>query len=225
MQDKVILVTGAFGALGQAVVKELSNRGAKVVAIDVAPEGEAEGAVLALAGVDITDPAATARAVARSVERVGPLDGLVNVAGGFTWETVLDGSVDSWDAMYRINVRTAMLMSQAVARELSGRGGAIVNIGAGASAKAAMGMGAYAASKAGVARLTEALAEELKDSGVRVNAVLPSIIDTARNREDMPDAQFDRWVAPSALATVVAFLLSDDAAAITGALLPVNGRV
>lgn len=225
MKDKVILVTGGFGALGRAVVAELAIQGAKVVAVDVAPQGGAEGAALALPGVDITDPAAAEQAVASVVDRLGGIDGLVNVAGGFTWETILDGSVESWDAMYRINVRTALLMSQAVARRLAGKGGAIVNIGANASTKAAMGMGAYAASKAGVARLTEALAEELKDQGVRVNAVLPSIIDTPVNRKDMPDAEFDRWVAPAALAKVVAFLLSDDAVPVTGALIPVTGRV
>ena len=108
---------------------------------------------------------------------------------------------------------------------LRASGGAIVNIGAAASIKAAMGMGAYAASKAGVARLTEALAEELKDAGVRVNAVLPSIIDTPANRKDMPDADFTRWVTPEALANVIAFLLSPEASAVTGALLPVTGRV
>jgi NAD(P)-dependent dehydrogenase (short-subunit alcohol dehydrogenase family) len=86
-------------------------------------------------------------------------------------------------------------------------------------------MGAYAASKAGVLRFTEALAEELKDRGVTVNAVLPSIIDTPTNRADMPEADFNRWVTPQALSRVVAFLLSDDAAAITGACLPVTGRV
>ena len=86
-------------------------------------------------------------------------------------------------------------------------------------------MGAYAASKAGVARFTEALAEELKDDRITVNAVLPSIIDTPPNRADMPTSDFERWVKPAQLADVIVFLLSDQAAAITGALLPVVGRV
>ncbi|MCY1454645.1 3-oxoacyl-[acyl-carrier-protein] reductase FabG [compost metagenome] len=106
-----------------------------------------------------------------------------------------------------------------------GTHGRIVNIGAGAALKAGMGMGAYAASKAGVARLTESLAEELKDTGVTVNAVLPSIIDTLQNRADMPDADFSRWVSPAELAAVILFLLSSEASAVTGALIPVSGRV
>jgi len=91
--------------------------------------------------------------------------------------------------------------------------------------KAGIGMGAYAASKAGVAKLTEALAEELKDKGITVNALLPSIIDTAPNRAEMPKAEFERWVKPSQLADVIVFLLSEHARAITGALIPVAGRV
>jgi NAD(P)-dependent dehydrogenase (short-subunit alcohol dehydrogenase family) len=104
-------------------------------------------------------------------------------------------------------------------------GSRIVNIGAGAAGKAGAGMGAYAASKSGVLRLTEALSEETKDRGLTVNAVLPSIIDTLANRKDMPDADVSRWVTPEAIADVVAFLLSDAARAITGAGIPVMGRV
>jgi NAD(P)-dependent dehydrogenase (short-subunit alcohol dehydrogenase family) len=126
--------------------------------------------------------------------------------------------------LYTMNLRSAVAASQAVLAHLQS-GGRIVNIAAAAALKAASGMGAYAASKAGVMRFTEALAEELKDRGITVNAVLPSIIDTPANRADMPDADATRWVSPEALGRVIAFLLSDDAAAITGACLPVTGRV
>jgi NAD(P)-dependent dehydrogenase (short-subunit alcohol dehydrogenase family) len=103
--------------------------------------------------------------------------------------------------------------------------GRIVNVGALGAVKAAAGMGAYAASKAGVARLTEALADEMKGRGVTVNAILPSILDTPKNRLDDPQADFTRWVTPVEAAEVIAFLISDQASAVTGALLPVAGRV
>jgi NAD(P)-dependent dehydrogenase (short-subunit alcohol dehydrogenase family) len=102
--------------------------------------------------------------------------------------------------------------------------GRIVNIGAEAAAKAGSGMGPYAAAKSGVARLTESLAEELKDRLITVNAILPSILDTPRNRADMPDADFTRWVAPAAIAELVVFLCSEQAGAITRALIPVTNR-
>jgi NAD(P)-dependent dehydrogenase (short-subunit alcohol dehydrogenase family) len=121
---------------------------------------------------------------------------------------------------------TAVAASRAALPHLLARGaGRIVNIGANAATRAAAGMGPYAASKAAVARFTESLAEEMKDRGITVNAVLPSIIDTPQNRADMPDADFSRWVAPEAIAEVILFLVSDAAAAVTGALIPVTGRV
>ena len=127
--------------------------------------------------------------------------------------------------MYRTNLRSCLLASQASIPLLRKNGGSIVNVSAAASQRAEKGMGAYAASKSAVSRLTESLAAELKDAGVRVNAVLPSILDTPANRTSMPDADFTRWVAPEALADAIAFLLSDQARAIIGALLPVMGRV
>jgi len=107
---------------------------------------------------------------------------------------------------------------------LQSGGGRIVNVGAMAAMKAAAGMGAYAASKAGVAQLTEALADELKDQRITVNAVLPSTLDTPKNRLDMPQADFTRWVTPAQAAEVIAFLVSDKASAVTGALIPLTGR-
>ena len=124
-----------------------------------------------------------------------------------------------------MNLKTATNLCRASLPALLAAGnGSIVNVGAGAALKAAGGMGPYAASKAGVHRLTEALAEELKGK-VRVNAVLPSIIDTPQNRADMPSADFDSWVKPADLAAVINFLASDEARAVTGALLPVNGQL
>lgn len=228
LDSRIIVVTGGFGILGRAVAERLGAEGARVVLLDRAPTPSSglPRAALALGGVELGDESACQAAYAQVRESLGGLDGVVNVAGGFTWETLEGGALASWDRMYETNVRTAVASCRAALPHLLARGaGRIVNVGAAAAGKAGLGMGAYAASKAGVARLTEALAEELKDRGITVNAVLPSIIDTPANRGDMPDADASRWVAPVQLAAVIAFLLSDEAAALTGACIPVNGRV
>lgn len=229
LSERVIVVTGGFGALGRGLARVLVEQGARVALLDrTQPAGAlvADARTLLLGAVDLADKAAAGEAFAQVVQRWQHIDGLVNVAGGFSWETVSEGHLDTWDRMYAMNLRSAVAAVQAALPALSTDGrGRIVNVAALAAIKAASGMGAYAASKAGVMRLTEALADELKDRGITVNAVLPSIIDTPANRADMPDAAFDRWVTPAALGRVIAFLLSDDAAAITGACLPVAGRV
>jgi NAD(P)-dependent dehydrogenase (short-subunit alcohol dehydrogenase family) len=157
---------------------------------------------------------------------LGSIDVLINVAGGFRWQTLEQGDVEGWDAMFAINLKTAVVsIKTALPQLLESPAGRIINVGAGAAARAAgAGMGAYTASKAGVHKLTESLAEELKDRGITVNAVLPGIIDTPRNRADMPNADFARWVRPEAIASVIAFLASEEAVAVTGALVPVYGR-
>lgn len=222
MQGKVVMVTGGFGALGRAVAEAAEAKGATVVCVDLAP-APAGAAAHHLGGVDLADARAAEQAVEHTVERLGGLDVLVNVAGGFVWQTLEDGGAHVWEKMYRINVATAATMTKAALPELLKRPGAsVINIGAGAAAKAAAGMGAYAAAKSGVARLTESLAEELKGRDVTVNAVLPSIIDTPANRADMPDADFSEWVKPAALAEVILFLASPAARSISGALIPVT---
>lgn len=229
IKTPVVVVTGGFGVLGRAVGAYLAASGARVALIDRSPvpaAGLSAGIALAIGDVELGEEAACSAAYATVIKAFGALDGVVNVAGGFTWETVEAGALASWDRMYAINLRTAVASCRAALPHLLARGGgSIVNVGAAAAAKAAAGMGAYAASKAGVARLTEALAEELKERGITVNAVLPSILDTPANRADMPDADPERWVAPEQLAAVIAFLLSKDASAITGACIPVTGRV
>ena len=219
-----VVVTGAAGALGRSVVARLSGDGHDVSGLDIAKDVKFDGLALAIGGVDLGNADQVETAIEKAVSASGPVDGLVNVAGGFAWETIADGSPETWDRMYEINVRSALNTCRAALPHL-GESASIVNVGAGAAAKAALGMGAYAASKAGVLRLTEALAEELKDKGVRVNAILPSIIDTPANRNDMPDADFSKWVTGEELANVVRFLLSPEASGVTGALVPVAGRV
>jgi NAD(P)-dependent dehydrogenase (short-subunit alcohol dehydrogenase family) len=223
MADEYVLVTGAAGFLGTAVSAHLAAIGYRVIGVDLAADCAQPASLHRFIGqADLTEAASVTK-LAAQIDH--PLHGLVNVAGGFAWETVSDGSIDTWDRLYRMNVKTAVLTSRALLPLLKVAHGAIVNVSANGSVKADAGMGAYAASKSGVSRFTEALAAELKDDLVRVNAVLPSIIDTPVNRADMPDADFSRWVSPDALADVIAFLLSDAARAVTGALLPVTGRV
>jgi len=232
MHGKTIVVTGAFGALGTVVAEMAAKRGASVALVDHAeggPEGLAErlgSGVLLVGGVDLASLAAAETAIASVKARFGRLDALINIAGGFQWDTIADGKVDSWDRMYAINLKTALNASKAALPHLMESGaGRIVNVGAQSALHAASGFGPYAASKSAVHRLTESLADELKLKGVTVNAVMPSIIDTAANRRDMPKADFSRWVAPADLAAVILFLASDAAKAVTGALIPVSGQV
>jgi len=227
MNGKCVIVTGAFGVLGRAVIGLLAERGARVAAVDVAPTaaaGDLATQAVLLGGFDIADPGAAQAAVDAAEQALGRLDALINVAGGFAWETLADGEAATWTRLYAMNLATCANMCRAAVPHLIRSGGRIVNVGAGGAVKAAAGMGAYAAAKGGVHRLTEALAEELKGK-VAVNAVLPSIIDTPVNRKDMPGADFAAWVAPADLAEVIVFLASDKARAMTGALVPVNGGV
>lgn len=224
MHGKVVVVTGGFGVLGQAVAAVAAARGAHVARIDIASAPATPLAVAAdFGGVDITNADAAASVVAAIDKQFGGIDVLVNVAGGFVWQTLQDVGPDIWARMFRLNVATAVTMTKAALPSLLARPGArIINIGAGAAAKAAAGMGAYAAAKSAIARLTESLAEELAGHDITVNAVLPSIIDTPTNRAEMPNADTSSWVKPEALADVILFLASPGARAISGALIPVT---
>lgn len=222
LSNRVIVITGAGGVLGAAVAEAAAAAGATVAAVDRVAVEPSPGAQI-WPPLDLDDAESTQASFAAIAGRLGRIDGLVNVAGGFRWETLADGSIDTWDQLYRINVRTAVNACRAALPHLRA-GGRIVNIGAAGANKAALGMGAYAASKAGVAKLTEALAEELKPREITVNAVLPGIIDTPANRRDMPDADHAQWVAPQSLAQLIVFLLGAGSAAVTGALIPATGR-
>lgn len=228
MRGRTVVVTGAGGVLGAAVARAAHDAGAHVAAVDVSPLSAPDGVSerwLAYGNVDLTDLAAARRVMEDAHAKTGRLDALLNIAGGFRWQTLADGDLETWDALYKLNVKTAATASKAALPLLEASGeGAIVNVGALGAAKAGAGMGAYAASKAGVAKLTESLAEEMKGR-VRVNAVLPSIIDTPANRKDMPSADFSAWIAPADLAAVILFLASPEARVITGALVATPGRV
>ena len=227
MAKRTIVVTGGAGILGQAVARRAVADGNRVALIDLADIAGASDLAgdIRLGGVDLSDPIAASAAMTDIAARCDGIDVLANIAGGFVWENVDGGDVGSWERMFAINLRTAMVASQAALPWLvKGPAGRIVNIGAAGAVKSDAGMGAYAASKAGVARLTESLSREMLGK-ITVNAVLPSIIDTPANRADMPDADPADWVAPDDLAAAILFLASEESRAITGALLPVTGRV
>jgi NAD(P)-dependent dehydrogenase (short-subunit alcohol dehydrogenase family) len=219
-----VVVTGGFGVLGQAVAEAFAKAGDKVARIDfVATAHTPLAGALDVGGVDLTDAAATAGALDKIAAAHGGIDVLVNVAGGFTWETLEDGDIATWSKMHAMNViSNATITKLALSRLKMSSSGRVISIGAGAAQKAGMGMGSYAASKSGVHRLTEALAEELAGTSVTVNAVMPSIIDTPTNRVDMPDADTSQWVKPAAVAEVILFLASPAARSISGALIPVS---
>ena len=226
MEGKIIVVTGASGALGKVVVATALAKGSRVAAIDhAASTMKATPDRIELGGVDLTDASEAKKAIDAAASHFGKLDALVNIAGGFAFETTAEGDPKTWQRMYALNVLTALNASRSAIPHLSASGaGRIINVGAMGALQAGAGMGAYAASKAGVHRLTEALAAEWKGK-ITVNAVLPSTIDTAANRASMPNADFAKWVRPEELADVILFLASDAASAVTGALLPVSGRV
>ncbi|MCK9515038.1 MAG: SDR family NAD(P)-dependent oxidoreductase [Ottowia sp.] len=228
---RVALITGAAGTLGRAVATTLGRQGLRLALLarreddlhGFATAKEA-GQRLCLAA-DLLDTAQVEYAVAQTLQRLGRIDILCNIAGGFHMgDKVHETSDEAWDFMFNINVRTLTNMASAVVPHMLEAGsGKIVNIGAFAARHGEAGKGAYIASKSAVIRLTESMALELRAQGINVNCVLPTIIDTPANRAAMPDADPARWVAPEALADVIAFLASDAARAVHGAALPVTG--
>jgi NAD(P)-dependent dehydrogenase (short-subunit alcohol dehydrogenase family) len=232
MTGRVFAITGAFGALGQAVARTAAAQGAKLALIDFARDAPPEllsalgDEVLVRGGVDLSDAESADEAIEAAAHRFGAIDVLLNIAGGFKAETVAEGGSGVWQRMFLVNLQTAVNASRAAIPHLrQSSAGRIVNVGANGAVKAGAGMGAYAASKSGVHRLTESLAEELKGDGITVNAVLPSIIDTPANRADMPDADFSAWVSADDLAAVILSLAGEQAGGATGTLIPVTGRV
>jgi NAD(P)-dependent dehydrogenase (short-subunit alcohol dehydrogenase family) len=230
MATRVVMITGAAGNLGRAVAQAFAQAGDALVLVGRTREslvrayGE-ETPQRLFAAADLLAPAQLDAAVRLAVQRLGGIDVLCNIAGGFQMgPAVHETSDESWDLMMDLNVRTAMHTARAVVPHMLDRGrGKIVNVGANAATKGAAKMGAYIASKASVLRLTETMAAELRERGINVNCVMPSIIDTPENRAAMPGVDPARWVKPEQLAQVISFLASDAASALHGACIPVVG--
>ena len=217
LENSTVVITGALGGLGRRVCAVAEAQGARVLRLDIARDESLTNSY----AVDLTNADATFELI----QSLGPFDGLINLAGGFAMGTESwDSSEDQWDLMFSLNVSTMRnAVKAAVPVLLERQGGSIVNVGAYGAREGQGLMGAYCASKSVVMRLTETLAEELKTKGINVNAVLPTVIDTAANRAAMPDAEPADWVSPDDLAAVICFLASPAARAINGALIPVKG--
>ncbi|HET8628688.1 MAG TPA: SDR family oxidoreductase, partial [Thermomicrobiales bacterium] len=175
---------------------------------------------------DLTDEEQVGGAFARAVAHFGGLDGLAALAGGYAGGApVSETDLATWRGQQDVNLTTAFLACRAAVPHLVARGGgAIVTVGSRPALHGAATVAAYSAAKAGVLRLTEALAAELRDQDIAVNCILPGVIDTPANRAAMPRAKHERWVAPDAIAAVVRWLLGPEARIISGAAIPVYGR-
>ena len=232
MDNRVVIVTGAGGNLGAAVSAELNRQGASLVCVDYAAKAlealekslSPASGLLTLSGLDLTKLEDAQKMVAAALDKFGRVDALVNTVGGFRMAPAVDALKD-WDFLMNINARAALATSAAVAPAMRERKlGRIVHIAAGAGNRGGAEMSVYSAAKAAVMRITESLAEELSADGVTANCILPGTIDTPQNRAAMPDADMSRWVPPSDIARVIAFLISDAAGAVTGAAIPVTRR-
>jgi NAD(P)-dependent dehydrogenase (short-subunit alcohol dehydrogenase family) len=220
MKGKVVLITGGSGALGQTVVPAFLSTGASVVLGDRNPV-QVPG-VTALKA-DFTDRAQVRSLVEEVIRTSGRLDALINLVGGFATGRVVETDVSLWQRMLTMNLTSAFLLSQAVLPSMLQHGhGRIVHVAAQAALEPFPGAAAYIVSKTGLIGLIRTLSSELKGSGVTVNAVLPSTIDTPANRTAMPAADPSKWARPDSVARALVFLASDAASQIHGALIPIG---
>ena len=233
-QNRNVLITGGTGILGSAVTKAYLAQGDNV-AVTYLFDNEVErfkefnpelGEDVTFLYANVTEEAEVQKTVEAFVSQLGSLDVLINIVGGFVGGIpTVELEVDRWDFMMNLNLKSVFLCCKTAIPHMTAQAyGKIINVSARAGLKGEAGLSAYCVSKGGVRTLTEALAAEVMDSGVNVNAIMPSIMDTPMNREAMPDEEHDRWVAPADVAKVICFLTSDDAAVINGAAIPVYGR-
>ena len=218
LNGKVVMITGAFGGLGRTVTEAFSRAGAKVVAVSHdLPEKFPEG----LLGIsaDVTEEAEVQRLMTEAMQKTTRIDCLVNLVGGFAMGRLSETESSVWTRMLSLNLTSAFLLSREATRLMTKQGsGRIIHIAARAAVDPFPGAGAYIVSKSGLLALIKVLALELAGSGVKVNGVLPTTIDTPANRQSMPNADPNQWVKPEAIAALLVFLASDEADALNGAL-------
>ncbi|WP_244618871.1 SDR family NAD(P)-dependent oxidoreductase [Rhizobium sp. 18065] len=227
-----VIVTGAAGNLGRATAARLAGQGVNLVCVDRTAEVldalvrslPSGTKALIFAGADLGDPAVAQAMVEAAVDCFGGIDALVNTVGGFATGPVASDALAQWDLMMALNARVALVTSIAVLPVMqAARYGRIVHIAAAPGLKAGANQAAYAASKAAVLRLTESIALEHRSNRITANCILPGTIDTPQNRAAMPDAKVSDWVAPDSIARLIAFLISPEAAVVTGAAIPATG--
>ena len=233
-QNRNVLITGGTGILGSAVTKAYLAQG-DTVAVTYLFEEEVErfkqnnpqlSENVTFLFANVTVEAEVQKTIAEFISQFDSLDVLVNIVGGFVGGIpTAELEEDRWDFMMNLNLKSVFLCCKTAIPHMTAQGyGKIINVSARAGLKGEAGLSAYCVSKGGVRTLTESLAAEVIDSGINVNAIMPSIMDTPMNREAMPDEDHNRWVAPADVAKVICFLTSDDASIINGAAIPVYGR-
>jgi NAD(P)-dependent dehydrogenase (short-subunit alcohol dehydrogenase family) len=222
LDGKVILLTGSRGGLGSVVIPILSGAGATLIVVDRVLSQD----IIDRRGgfrADVTNESEVTRVVADTVRQAGRIDGLINLVGAFVPGSAVDTDVAKWQTMLSLNVTSAFLLSRAVIPHMTARrSGRLIHIAARAALEPFPGAAAYLVAKAALISLIRVLALELGGAGVTVNGILPGTIDTPANRESMPQADRSTWVKPESLAQVLVWLMSDDTAAINGALIPVG---
>lgn len=218
-----IVITGGTGALGAAVITALDCGQNRLVSLVRSVGSNKSDTVVDVPVNDLTDPNATREAFQKAKDVLGQVDAVVHLAGGFDWMHIADSTLDDWWKLYATNVGTTINIVHAALPHFA-ESGSIICVGAASAQPANEGMAPYAAAKSGVARIVEALAQELRPRKIRVNAVAPSIIDTPRNRSDMPDVDPANWTTAAAIADVIRFLITKEARAINGTIIPVTNN-
>ena len=235
LNGKIAVMSGAGGNAGFSVIQRLYSQGVRLALIDRNEaalrerlrENNIDDSDILVGAVDLLKKAEIDAFVASVVEHFGHINILLNQAGGYRPQPPIHEMDEStWDSLIDLNAKTMFLLSSAVAKQMVTKGthGSIVSVAARGGLKGDPGNAAYAASKSAVIRMTESMAAELIEHGIRVNVVLPSTLDTPPNRAANPNGDYSKWVSPDSLADVLAFLISDSARDITGASIPVYGR-
>jgi NAD(P)-dependent dehydrogenase (short-subunit alcohol dehydrogenase family) len=233
LRRHVAVVSGAAGSMGGALAHALADHGVQLALLDLHEDRlqavcgnlvSSEDGLL-LGGIDLTNPVSVDEAVTKILAKFERIDFLLNIAGGYrAGYPVQDTPIDEWDLMFDLNVKSAFLLSRAILPGMiKQRYGKVVNIAAKPGLKGIARSAAYSGSKSAVLRLTESMAAEVKHLGINVNAVIPGMLDTPKNREDSPDLDPARWVSLDSVIDVIMFLLSNQARAVHAAAIVVDG--